>query len=117
LSAAGITAHLPVKVDAVDRQLQGVFAWVLREGVTNVIRHSGATACWVAAGVDHVSISDDGHGPRPAGAGDQPTDWAIGTGGGNGLRGLRERTAEAGAEVVIGRSSRGGFELMARRIA
>jgi two-component system sensor histidine kinase DesK len=98
-----------------DPELQGVFAWVLREGITNVIRHSGATACWVTAGVDHVTISDDG-GARSAG-GDQLADRAIRTMAGNGLRGLRERTAEAGAELIVGRSPRGGFELMARRIA
>jgi two-component system sensor histidine kinase DesK len=117
LSAAGITAHLPGKVDEIDPELQGVFAWVLREGITNVIRHSGATSCWVTAGVDHMTISDDGGGAQPTGTGGLRTDRPIVTAAGNGLRGLRERTAEAGAEVIVRRSSRGGFELMARRIA
>ena len=75
LSAAGITAHLPVIVDPVDPALQGTFAWVLREGVTNVIRHSGARACWVTVEVDRVTIADDGRG-----CGDSPS--------GNGLRGF-----------------------------
>ncbi len=102
LSAAGITAHLPVLVDPVDPALQGTFAWVLREGVTNVIRHSGARECWVTVEVDSVTIADDGRG-----CGDSPA--------GNGLRGLRERAAEAGAEVLVDRSAHGGFELTARR--
>jgi two-component system sensor histidine kinase DesK len=102
LSAAGITAHLPVLVDPVDPALQGTFAWVLREGVTNVIRHSGARECWVTVEVDSVTIADDGRG-----CGDSPA--------GNGLRGLRERAAETGAEVLVDRSAHGGFELTARR--
>ncbi len=36
LAAAGITAHLPRSVDEVDPELQELFGWVVREGVTNV---------------------------------------------------------------------------------
>ncbi|MDF2434717.1 MAG: two-component system, NarL family, sensor histidine kinase DesK [Mucilaginibacter sp.] len=109
LSAAGIDAHFPPTVDQIDPGLRSVFAWVLREGVTNVIRHSDADTCWVTAGTDHLTVADNGHGPRGNTAAER-------TDHGNGLRGLRERTSEVGAELVIGRSSgHGGFELTARR--
>ncbi|WP_354569569.1 sensor histidine kinase [Glaciihabitans sp. UYNi722] len=110
LSAAGIEANLPVMVDPVDPRLQGVFAWVLREGVTNVIRHSGAVACWVTIDREQLTIADNGHGPDDAAI-------VVRVDHGNGLRGLRERTGEVGAELLIGRSIHGGFELTARRAA
>ncbi|MET4703883.1 histidine kinase [Frigoribacterium sp. UYMn621] len=109
LAAAGIQSHLPESVPAIDPRQQGVFAWVLREGVTNVIRHSGATACWVT--IDHrsLTVADDGRGP-----GAMLTDAPV---TGNGLRGLRERSAAAAAELLVGQSRQGGFELVVRGAA
>ncbi|MHC5795562.1 sensor histidine kinase [Lacisediminihabitans sp. FW035] len=109
LEAAGILAHLPDSVPPLDSRLQGVFAWVLREGVTNVIRHSGAAACWVTIETQSLTVADDGRGP------DAPD--TAGTVSGNGLRGLRERSAEAAAELLVGQSARGGFELVVRGAA
>jgi two-component system sensor histidine kinase DesK len=103
LDAAGIEAHLPESVPPLDPRQQGVFAWVLREGVTNVIRHSGATACWVTIDDRSLTVADDGCGLD-----------SSATTEGNGLRGLRERGAQAGAELHIGASIRGGFELVVR---
>jgi two-component system sensor histidine kinase DesK len=108
LTAAGIRAHLPDDSSAVDPRLQGVFAWVLREGVTNVIRHSGATGCWVSLAPDRLTVADNGRGTEAA--------VAL-TDNGHGLRGLRERTEAIGAVIEIGRSSHGGFELTARAAA
>ncbi|QNE48482.1 two-component sensor histidine kinase [Glaciihabitans sp. INWT7] len=109
LAAAGIQSHLPESVPAIDPRQQGVFAWVLREGVTNVIRHSGATACWVT--IDHrsLTVADDGRGP-----GATLTDAAV---PGNGLRGLRERSAAAAAQLLVGQSPQGGFQLVVRGAA
>lgn len=104
LEAAGIRSHLPDSVPPLDPTQQGVFAWVLREGVTNVIRHSGASACWVTIDDRSLTVADDGRGPGA-------------TVMGNGLRGLRERSAEAAAEVQVGRSAYGGFELVVRGTA
>ena len=42
LAAAQIQAELPGSTDDVPSELRGLFAWTLREGVTNVIRHSAA---------------------------------------------------------------------------
>jgi two-component system sensor histidine kinase DesK len=107
LAAAGIDAHLPESTSLADPKLQAVFAWVLREAVTNVIRHSSASSCWVTIARDRLTVADDGRGPDDAGT------VAL-LGDGNGLRGLRERTAEVGAVLDIGRSSYGGFELTVR---
>ncbi len=103
LTAAGIEPHLPASVDAVEPRLRATFAWVLREGVTNVIRHSGASRCWVHLEAERIVIEDDGCGP-----GGEVAE------SGNGLRGLCERAEQAGATVTAGRGARGGFELAAR---
>jgi len=116
LDAAGIVAHLPDSLPPLDARLQGVFAWVLREGITNVIRHSGATACWVTIEPQSLTVADDGRGPVVSGAAD-PVSGAADPVSGNGLRGLRERSAEAAAEIVVGHSPRGGFELVVRGAA
>ena len=47
LRAAGIVAELPPAVDVVDDATQELFGWVLREGLTNVVRHSHASTCRV----------------------------------------------------------------------
>ena len=86
LDAAGIEAVLPQSTEDVPTPLRELFAWAVREGVTNVIRHSGAQTCTVELAHDLVSVRDDGRG-CPA---------AI---GGHGLVGLRERAASAGARV------------------
>lgn len=98
LAAAGIKAELPNTVDEVPEDLREPFAWAVREAVTNAIRHSGASTCRITVSPQAVVISDDGRG-------------MAATGSGNGLRGLRERAAAAGA-VLITRSARPhGFEL------
>ena len=43
LGAAGIAADLPGAVDEVPAERRELFGWVVREGVTNVVRHSGAS--------------------------------------------------------------------------
>ena len=106
LEAAGIDPHLPDSVPKLDSRLEGVFAWVLREGVTNVIRHSGAAACWVTIETHSLRVADDGRGLSTTALGAPVT--------GNGLRGLRERSAEASAELFVGHSPHGGFELVVR---
>jgi two-component system, NarL family, sensor histidine kinase DesK len=92
LQAAGIRAELPSSVDDVPTEARELFAWTVREGVTNVIRHSGATRCTVALAASGVRIEDDGPGPGP-GAG-------SGIATGHGLAGLRERAVAAGAVLV-----------------
>lgn len=116
LEAAGIEAHLPNTSLGVPAETAALFAWVLREGVTNVIRHSDAAACWVSLTDQTLTVADDGSGvPVPAGAGEGTVDLIGGSGllGGNGLRGLRERAQAAGATLQVGASEHGGFLLTA----
>lgn len=87
LAAAEIEAELPGSVDDVPTERRELFAWTVREGITNVIRHSGARRCSVRLTPVAVEIRDDGHGSCPAASG-------------NGLAGLRERAAAIGATVV-----------------
>jgi two-component system sensor histidine kinase DesK len=87
LSAAEIAADLPNSTDAVPSDRRELFAWTVREGITNVIRHSGAERCTVLLGEHEVEIRDDGRGPASAGAG-------------HGLTGLRERAAAIGGTVL-----------------
>jgi two-component system sensor histidine kinase DesK len=87
LSAAEIDPVLPNSTDEVPSERRELFAWTVREGITNVIRHSAARRCQVSLSADAVEIRDDGRGPT----GGKP---------GHGLVGLRERAAAIGATVV-----------------
>jgi two-component system sensor histidine kinase DesK len=98
LAAAGIRADLPSAVDVVPARHRELFAWALREGVTNVVRHSAASWCGVQLTADRVEIRDDGRGPG-------------GGGTGNGLAGLQARAAKAGARLEVGSAPEGGFLL------
>jgi two-component system sensor histidine kinase DesK len=100
LQAADIDAHLPNSADEVPTHLRELFAWTVREGVTNVIRHSGASSCTVRLGPAGVEVSDDGQGP-PADA----------NGHGNGLAGLRERATAVNAVLVTRTLQPRGFLL------
>ena len=97
LSAAEIAAELPNTTDEVPTDRRELFAWAVREGITNVIRHSGAQRCTVVLGEHQVEGRDDGRG-------------AAGAGVGNGLGGLRERAAALGGTVVT-ESLHPGFSL------
>jgi two-component system, NarL family, sensor histidine kinase DesK len=97
LRAAGISTQIPRAVDAVPAEHREVLAWVVREGVTNVIRHSRAQNCTITVGPDWLEIVDDGRGGRDT--------------AGTGLRGLRERVAAAGGIVVAGGGVMGGWTL------
>jgi two-component system sensor histidine kinase DesK len=130
LAAAGIEADLPdARITSLPRPREELFGWAVREGVTNVVRHSGAAHCRVRVTASEVEISDDGCGPpapadgavhRAGGWDSWPADplatlaSGYGPGCGHGLAGLRERAAAAGAAVSVGRSAPGGFALRVR---
>ncbi|MHB8425853.1 MAG: sensor histidine kinase [Gammaproteobacteria bacterium] len=84
LSECAVTAELPAGHDA-------LLALVLREAVTNVVRHSGAHACVIrvetADGRVRLYVEDDGRGGR--------------TKEGNGIRGMRERLLALDGELEI----------------
>ncbi|MDT9593969.1 histidine kinase [Nocardioides zeae] len=104
---------------ACDHDLTGVprpwhepAGWVIREAVTNVLRHSSATRVEIRwepgrAGAGRLVVANDG-------VGDGASEGAAATtgGGGSGILGLGERLAPLGARVETGRG-RDGFELAA----
>ena len=110
LDAAGIAAdlpsYLPGAVDDVPPERRELLAWAIREGVTNVVRHSAARHVWVRLDADGVEVADDGRGP----AGDPDAARRVPQHG-NGLAGLRERAAAVGAAVTVCRREGGGFVL------
>ncbi|HEX8864102.1 MAG TPA: sensor histidine kinase [Lentzea sp.] len=97
LRAAGIAADLPTAVDAVPPQRQELFGWVVREGLTNVVRHARAGRCAVELTASTVEVRDDGVG-GPAGAG-------------SGLDGLRSRVTAAGGVLTAGPTQPQGWSL------
>jgi two-component system sensor histidine kinase DesK len=99
LRAAGVTADLPRAVDVVDPAHHELFGWVVREGLTNIVRHAHASSCAVRLAPAAVEITDDGVGGR--------------AGPGNGLTGLRERVAAAGGVIDAGPVQPAGWRLRA----
>jgi two-component system sensor histidine kinase DesK len=96
LRSAGIISDLPASSNIVEPAHQALFGWVVREGVTNVVRHSRAGHCTVTLGPTWIEIVDDGRGV------DSGCD-------GNGLTGLRERVEAVGGTVTA--TARGGWQL------
>ena len=89
LQTAGIRAELPeaqsaLAVAGVNAKL---FSWVLREAVTNMVRHSEANAARVRLSATGLDILDNGVG--------------VGDARGNGLTGMAQRVAASGGSVVI----------------
>lgn len=105
LDAAGVVAELPGAVDDVPADRRELFAWVLREGTTNVLRHSGASRVVVTVDADALVVDDDGAGVADADG------RGRGAGGGRGLAGLTARARADGAVLETGPSPLGGFRL------
>ena len=66
LTAAGIDCELGATPVELPEDVEAVLAWAVREGATNVIRHSGAQHCAIRVDADGaraaVEIEDDGSG-------------------------------------------------------
>ena len=105
LSAAGIAPDIEHSGGSVPPAVDGLLAWAVREGVTNVIRHSRARSCTIRVGRGDaevtVEVSDDGRGVD-----------SNGPAAGSGLAGLAERAASHGGRVVAGPRPGGGFRLV-----
>ena len=91
LQTASVTAKLP---DA-ERALSAVgvnsslFSWVLREAVTNIVRHSQAGFCEVRVSNTGLEILDNGVGI--------PAEYAAGSG----IKGMKSRVESAGGTLII----------------
>ena len=100
LAASGVTVtSRPERVPRLPAQQEASLALILREAVTNIVRHAGARTCAIALETGPegtvLEVRDDGCGMR----GEE----------GNGLRGMRERVRELGGEVQV--RSEGGAVL------
>jgi two-component system, NarL family, sensor histidine kinase DesK len=106
LSAAGIDASIDREPISLDPEVEAVLAWTVREGATNVIRHSGASRCSVTV---HAADGDAGVEVLDDGIGNGPTTTRAE--GGNGLIGLRERAASLRGRIEAGTAPGGGYRL------
>ncbi|GAA2314882.1 sensor histidine kinase [Nonomuraea roseoviolacea subsp. roseoviolacea] len=123
LESAGTETTVRLTGTPLPPALDGLLAWAVREGGTNVLRHSGARRCDITVTYDGaeatLEIIDDGRGHAgaaygPAGAGEAGERYGpVAEGEGNGLAGLAERVAAAGGAMTAGRV-RGGFRLAVR---
>jgi len=103
LTDAGIEPVVRVAGPSLPGPVDDVFAWAVREGVTNVIRHSGANRCTIELRRDgdrvELSILDNGRrlpvAPDP----------------GHGLRGLAERLDALNGTLRADPLAAGGFRL------
>ncbi len=101
LLAAGIESSVPSAIELMPDATSALFGYVIREAVTNVVRHSEARHCVITVDRHAVTVTDDGSG-MPAGAT-----------AGSGLRGLRERLELAGGTFAIGPGPDGGTQIRA----
>ncbi len=103
LEAVGITTTVVGDASEVPEPLQQLFGALVREGTTNVLRHSNAERCTVVISVRdeevRVRLQNDG----VANASEGQT--------GSGLAGLRERFATVGGVVDARPTTPDGFEL------
>jgi two-component system sensor histidine kinase DesK len=101
LASAGIDTHIDVDV-YLPGPAADVLAWALREGVTNVLRHSEARTCSITAARSdrsvRLEIVNDGARTPP--------------GPGSGLTKLTELTRAMHGSVTAGPTRDGGFRLL-----
>jgi two-component system sensor histidine kinase DesK len=101
LAAAGIDARVDVVLPDLARPVDEVLAWAVREGTTNMLRHSDTETCSITAarqdGAVRLEIVNDGvRAPR---------------GDGSGLAGLAERARAVSGSVSAGCTPDGRFRL------
>ncbi|MGW1884232.1 sensor histidine kinase [Streptomyces sp. NPDC001970] len=114
LSAAGVEPVVRRSGAPLEPQTEALLSWVVRESVTNVVRHAGASRCEIevsgAPERARLVVTDDGRG----GGGGGVEGVGTGTGApGSGLKGLAERVAAAGGTLESGPAARGGFRVTA----
>ncbi|WEH42099.1 sensor histidine kinase [Streptomyces sp. AM 2-1-1] len=127
LAAAGIEGEVHRTGPPLTPRAEALLGWVVREAVTNAVRHSGAARCVLAvtSGEARVrlTVSDDGPGAgrpgrdrtgdgagRDAGTDGSEPSYAY---GGTGLAGLSERLALAGGSLRAAPGADGGFVVRA----
>jgi two-component system sensor histidine kinase DesK len=96
LETAGVRLNRPAKAPYLTPRHDSTLSLVLREAVTNIVRHAGASECSIEVFTEkdrtQLVIADDGRGDIRR--------------EGNGLRGMRERVQELGGSLSL-ESNRG----------
>jgi two-component system, NarL family, sensor histidine kinase DesK len=94
LAAAGITLDVQGEKADIPDEIATLLAWGVREGVTNVVRHSEARRCMIVIRDERdtvvLSITDNGNGS---------TDGTPN--GGSGLSGLHERVTQLNGQLTF----------------
>lgn len=101
LGGAGVAVEVEGEhAGQVPDRLRDPLGWLVREAGTNVLRHARATRCRIRFAPGSLVIEDDGVGLGSSTAG-------------NGLCGMSERMAEAGATFHVGVAALGGTRVEA----
>ncbi len=102
LTAAGIAVDVEVVAADLSAAAMELLAWAVREGITNVLRHSAATTCSIRltreGGIVRLRVENDGAEP--------PSE------GGHGLAGLGARAEALSGQVVASHLRDGRFQLL-----
>jgi two-component system sensor histidine kinase DesK len=110
LEASGVTCQADLATVDLPRPVEETLAWAVREGVTNVVRHSRATTCSITTShtkrAIRLELTNDGV-PEPATEYESTT-----TRNGNGLTGLAERAGQHGGTLDAGRTGGEVFRLV-----
>lgn len=110
LVAAGFQVRIERPEERLDRATDALLGWVVREGATNIVRHSRGSQCSISieqTGDEvRLEVLDDGAKPAPGAR----TRTTVGTG--RGLRGVAERLAQAGGSMTSGWREGDGFALV-----
>ncbi len=115
LASAGVNVRADIGAGPLPPVADAVLAPVLREAVTNILRHSAATACTIEAttadGALRLHVSNDGV-PDQTGAGDHAAWPTADDGTGSGLANLTARVRAAGGRLTVSQAG-GRFDLSA----
>ncbi|NUP62358.1 MAG: hypothetical protein HOW71_09295 [Nonomuraea sp.] len=103
LAAAGVEVRADLSAVPVPPEVEAVLATVLRESVTNILRHAAAGHCAIVLSATGAAVrlqvtNDGAHSPEPAG-------------GGTGIANLRVRVQALGGHLTTAHDGEGGFEL------
>ncbi|RBQ15369.1 hypothetical protein DP939_35265 [Spongiactinospora rosea] len=100
LEAAGIRCAVDARTADLSPERRALLAWAVREGVTNILKHSTATQCSITIHEGVLEIRNNGVTGSPGSTG-------------SGLHGLSERISTEGGSLSAGPTDTGEYLLRA----